>query len=104
MWPTMNSLATITASGRAKSRHDVESMNEKLAEAGYAPRAKEITPDEKNREFPEKFELSVEINNLHPKESATGPSTDKSTSKAAAKTAAGPESPTPSATAKGTSK
>jgi Tfp pilus assembly PilM family ATPase len=101
---SMNSLATITASGRAKSRHDVESMNEKLAQAGYAPRAKEITPDEKNREFPEKFELSVEINNLHPKESATGPSTDKSTSKAAAKTAAGPESPTPSATAKGTSK
>ncbi len=100
----MNSLATITASGRGKSRHDVEAMNEKLAEAGYGPRAKEITPDEKNRDFPEKFELSVEINSLHPKEPATGTSSEKSTAKAAAKTAAGPLSPTPSAAAKGTSK
>jgi hypothetical protein len=55
------SLATITATGRAKARHDVEAMNEHLSKADYAPRAKEIVTDAKNPEFPEKFELSVEI-------------------------------------------
>jgi Tfp pilus assembly PilM family ATPase len=100
----MNSLATMTASGRAKSRHDVEAMNAKLAEAGYGPKPKEITPDEKNPAFPEKFELSVQINSLHPKEPAAEPSTDKSTAKSAAKPAASSESPARSATAKGASK
>ena len=100
----MNALATITASGRAKSRHDVETMNARLAEAGYAPRAEEITPDDKNRDFPEKFGLSVEIDKLPSKEPVTGPSTEKSTPKAAAKSVSGPASSAPSATAKGTSK
>jgi Tfp pilus assembly PilM family ATPase len=101
---TLNSLATITASVRAKSRHDVEAMNEKLAEAGYGPRAKEIAPDEKNRNFPEKFELSVEINKLPSKEAATGTSTHKSTAKSSAKTPAGSESPATGAASKGSSK
>lgn len=57
----INSLATITASGRAKTRHEVEAMNEHLSDEGYAPRAKEMVNDPANREFPVKFDLSVEI-------------------------------------------
>jgi hypothetical protein len=56
-----DSLATVTAAGRAKTRHDVEAMNEHLSQADYGPRAKEIKPDQTNPAFPEKFELSVEI-------------------------------------------
>ena len=70
----MNSLATITASGRAKSRHDVESMNEKLARSGLRPASRRKSrPTRRIATFPEKFELSVEINSLHPKEPAAGP-------------------------------
>ncbi|HUE15224.1 MAG TPA: hypothetical protein VMR25_13725 [Planctomycetaceae bacterium] len=70
-----NALATITATGRAKSRHDVEAMNERLSASGYGPRAKEIVNDPTNREFPVKFDLSVEVVTLPPKRSPSAPST-----------------------------
>lgn len=58
---TRDTLATITAAGRAKARRDVEAMNERLSKAEYAPQAKAINPDPNNAEFPEKFDLSVEV-------------------------------------------
>jgi Tfp pilus assembly PilM family ATPase len=66
-----NALATISATGRAKSRHDVESMNERLSASGYGPRAKEIVNDAANREFPAKFDLSVEVVDSPQKSSTT---------------------------------
>jgi hypothetical protein len=57
----LDTVATITATGRARTRHDVELMNEHLSKADYRPRAKELVTDPNDPEFPEKFDLSVEI-------------------------------------------
>ena len=81
-----NALATITATGRAKSRHDVEVMNERLSENGYGLRAKEIINDATNREFPVKFDLSLEVVTL-PKRSPSGRSTPAAASNTAARPA-----------------
>jgi Tfp pilus assembly PilM family ATPase len=78
-----NALATITATGRAKSRRDVESMNERLSEADYGPRAKEIVTDTAGGEFPEKFDLSVEIKT--PKKQAASDKPDAKSTTAPAK-------------------
>ncbi len=90
-------LATITATGRAKSRHDVEAMNERLSESGYGPRAKEIINDAANREFPVKFDLSVELVTLPQKRSPSArstPAADKPAARAAAQPLADSSSPT----------
>jgi hypothetical protein len=95
----LDTLATISATGRAKTRHDVESMNEHLSKADYAPRAKEIVTDPNNPEFPEKFDLSVEIKvpkkGIAPTPAAGRATAGKREGKAADKTAAlGPAHPT----------
>jgi hypothetical protein len=88
----LDTLATISATGRAKTRHDVESMNEHLSKADYAPRAKEIVTDPNNPEFPEKFDLSVEIKvpkkGIAPTPAAGRATAGKREGKAADKTAA----------------
>jgi hypothetical protein len=92
-----NALATITATGRAKSRHDVEAMNERLSKDGYGPRAKEILSDPANREFPVKFDLSVEVVKLPPKRSPSAKSTlaaaDKPAPKASTSLSTGSSAP-----------
>jgi len=80
-----NALATITATGRAKSRRDVEAMNERLSQADYSPRAKEIMTDAADAEFPEKFDLSVEIKPSQKSVPAAGEKSDAKSTNAQSK-------------------
>jgi Tfp pilus assembly PilM family ATPase len=82
-----NALATISATGRAKTRHDIEAMNERLSATGYGPRAKEIINDAANREFPAKFDLSVEVVDRPQKSSKPEPTATTAAAKPAEKSA-----------------
>lgn len=87
---TRNVIAILDAAGRAKSRRDVETLEHRLADAGYKVNSKEKIPDPADRLFPEKLELNLELPEvakpkLKPKSSATSPPTPETKSENSSK-------------------
>lgn len=58
---TSQDLATISAKGRAKTRDDVEELEDRLEDLGYRVNPREIAEDPADRDFPEKVDLSLVI-------------------------------------------